>query len=217
MILGREGYIDLACLADVLANQLLLKSLDEGVGTDGQRIIKSLATFKGLAVNIALEIDGGLVAVLYRTIGDIHQSGCSLAGCLQLLLHILVGNGSVSLLHLNALVLAQGNFRLNGNFCSVDKALALLHLFYFDLRAGNDVLTALFHSLRIGIINAGIGSVLIEQACAVHLLDNLERSLALPESRYVESSFILIIGFLDRLVKVLSRHFHRQFDHVLLF
>src|SRR5699024_12765034 len=51
------------------------KSIDEGVGADGQRITLCLTALKRSAVHKALEIDHGAVAVLYGTVLNGNQSG----------------------------------------------------------------------------------------------------------------------------------------------
>ena len=89
MVLCREGNVDLALLADVLSNQLLLKGIDEGMGADGQRIILSFSALKALAVYKAFEIDHGLITISYRTILNSQKPCVLLLNSLKLCLNIL--------------------------------------------------------------------------------------------------------------------------------
>ena len=63
MILSWESNVNFTLFANVLADQLLLKSIDEGVGTDGQRIVLALTALEGLAINKSLEINNSLITI----------------------------------------------------------------------------------------------------------------------------------------------------------
>ena len=56
MILSWESNVNFTLFANVLADQLLLKSIDEGVGTDGQRIVLALTALEGLAINKSITV-----------------------------------------------------------------------------------------------------------------------------------------------------------------
>ena len=50
MVLSRECYVYFALFAGLLADELLLKVVDECMGTDRKRIVLSLAALESLSV-----------------------------------------------------------------------------------------------------------------------------------------------------------------------
>ena len=82
MVLSREGYVYFYILTDVLADQLILEGIDEGMGTDYQSVVLCLAALKCLAIYKALEVDYGLVAVCNCAVLNTYQSGVLLLNLL---------------------------------------------------------------------------------------------------------------------------------------
>ena len=77
-------------------------------------------------------------------------------------------------------------------------------LCHTDLRLGNDLLSALFCSRSLyAFRDHDICSILIKDACAVHFLDHLSRSLALTEARKGDLLLILLISLLNRCIRTL--------------
>ena len=58
MIFLGEGYINIKCITDVFANDLILKAGDELTGAQLQLMPLSLAAVECDIVNIAVEVDG---------------------------------------------------------------------------------------------------------------------------------------------------------------
>ena len=68
MVLLRELDIDFDLVANVLADELLLKCVDECVRSDGEIGILCLAAVECLAINEALVVDPYDIAVSYRSV-----------------------------------------------------------------------------------------------------------------------------------------------------
>ena len=82
MILSRERYVYFYILTNVLADQLIFKGIDEGMGTDHQSVVLSLSALECLAVYKALEVDHGLVTVCNCAVLNGYQSGVLLLNLL---------------------------------------------------------------------------------------------------------------------------------------
>ena len=216
MVLSRECYVYFALFAGLLADELLLKVVDECMGTDRKRIVLSLAALESLSVYGTIEVDRYLIAILNASVFNCDQAGVFLSCALDLCLDIFLCNVRFCLLNLYALILAKSNFRLNSNLCCVDEGLSFLDLLDGNSRTGNDLKTALFCSVRVGSVDCLVYSVLIENACAVHFLDHCLRSFSFTETRDIEFTLILIIGMLYSLLKLFCRHFDCKFYRILL-
>ena len=203
MVLLREGYVNLALFADVLANQLLLKCINKGMGANGQWVISCLAAVKCLAVNKSLEVDDCLVAVSNRSVLNGQKSCVLLLNLLELCFHILRLNSCIHLLYLDALVLAQGHFRPYGYGCSIDERLVLANLLYGNFRSGNDLQSAFIHCLHAGCVDGFISGILIENAFAIHLFNHGARCFALTEAWNIKLVLALIEGFFHSILKLL--------------
>ena len=216
MILLREGHVYFYFLADLSAYQLLLKARDKCAGTDGQRVIGSLAALECLSVNEALEIDHGHIAVLNCSVLYGDGSGVCLALLVDLCVYFLIGRCSICLLYLDTLVLTQGNLRLYSYFCCEDEGLALLQLYDIYGRTGYDLKLALVCCLRICLLDQRVCSVIVKYFRSVHLLDHLARNLALTEARNRNLLSILQVSVLERCLYFLCSYLYSQLCHVLL-
>ena len=141
-------------------------------------------------------------------------SGVRLALLVELCCYFLISRCGVSLLYLDALVLAQGYFRLYCYFCGENEGLALLQLYDVYGRAGYDLKLALVCRLRICLLNQRVCRVIIEYFRSVHLLDHLTRNLALTEARNGNLLSILQISVLKRCLYFLCGNFNGQLRHV---
>ena len=127
MILFGEGHVHFHVVSSLLSDELFLKGIDEGVGTDGQRVILALAAFKRFAVRKAFIIDHSHIAVFYRSVHRNH-SGVVLSLLVQVCVNLFVGNRHVGLRHFHTLIGAKRNFRLQSHFCRKDEGLSGLDL-----------------------------------------------------------------------------------------
>ena len=200
----------------LLSDELLLKGVDERMGADHKRVILRLAAVESLSVHIAVEVDGYMILILNASVLNSNQAGIFLADTVDFALDILIQDVCLHSLNLNALVLAEGYFRLNSNDCAVNNRLSVFQLIDADGRTGNDLKTALLCCLRICGINHFIDRVLVEYADAVHFLNHFKRRFSLTEARDVESSLVLLVCVLDCSRKLLCRHLHRKLCRILL-
>ena len=84
MVLSRECYVYFALFAGLLADELLLKVVDECMGTDRKRIVLSLATLKSLSVYGTVEIDRYLISILDTSVLNSDKAGVFLSCALDL-------------------------------------------------------------------------------------------------------------------------------------
>ena len=75
MVLSRECYVYFALFAGLLADELLLKVVDECMGTDRKRIILSLSALKSLSVYGTVEIDRYLISILDTSVLNSDEAG----------------------------------------------------------------------------------------------------------------------------------------------
>ena len=75
VILGGEGNVNVKFLVDALANDLLLKSGNEGTGAELKSVISALAALKCNAVAEAFKIDNGGIAKLCSSVGNVDLTG----------------------------------------------------------------------------------------------------------------------------------------------
>ena len=208
VVLLREGYDYVLLVACLAADQLILEARDECAGAQSQLVMLSLAALECNAVYKALEVDVNGIVLLCLALNGLGACK-ALCHAVQLSLYVSLKYLYGLLLSLDALVLAQLNFRLN-RYLGDDGQAALFCRFaqiYVctadHLDAG--LLDSHIHSLRI----QNIESFLEEYAFAVQLLDHLARSLALAEARngdvlaallecLVLCSLELSLGDLDR-------------------
>ena len=181
IVLG-EGNVDVLLLAGGHADHLLLKARNKLAGAQLQVKIVALAALKGHAVVKALEVDVGGVSHLGSPLHGL--SGSHILGHpVQLGLNLSVRNGNLSLLHFQALVLAQGDLGidLGGQGQGHDVVLADLHISQAGTADGLEALL-LGNGKIIDLGEDLIQAVLVEHVGAVHSLDHLPGSLALAEA-----------------------------------
>ena len=196
VVLG-EGDVDVLLLAGAHADHLLLKAGDKLSGAKLQVEVLALAALEGNAIVEALEVDVGGVAHLGGTLHGL-RGGHILGHTVQFGLHLLVGNSGLSLLHLQALVLAQRNLGVDFSGQGQGHAAVLANL-HIGQAGTADGLQALL--LRNGkVINLGenlFQTVFVENVSAVHGLDHLPGGLALTEAGNHDLLTSLEVGFVD--------------------
>ena len=214
MILFGEGHVHFHVVSSLLSDELFLKGIDEGVGTDGQRVILALAAFKRFAVRKAFIIDHSHIAVFYRSVHRNH-SGVVLSLLVQVCVNLFVGNRHVGLRHFHTLIGAKRNFRLQSHFCRKDEGLSGLNLRHVDLRGGYDGLLTFLKRLLVSVRDQRVRCILIEKAFSIHLLDHSAGHLALTETGNLDFSLVFLICLLNRGLKFLCGNLNRKNRHVL--
>ena len=214
MIVLRESNGNVFVLTDLGTDQLILEARDEASGTDGQGVVLSFSASEGNAVYGTVKVKLDDVAALNCSVIYIDGSGVVLSFLVNLFVDMLVSYFNVALLNLYAFVLAKGNFRFHSNLCSEDEGFAGLDLGYIDLRTGNDLKIAVLQSLCICSRDQIVGSIFIENACAIHFLDQFTRCFTFTEARDIDSSSGFQIYFLNCFFKVLGRSLDGQLRHV---
>ena len=214
MVLGGEGYIDIKALADLMADYTLLKAGDKLAGAKGQGVIHALTALKSNIADKAFVIDNGGIAHLgLSALGGFAHTGIAIGHGVQLGLYIGIGHFVALALGLQALVLAQGNLRLNSNLGDkgIMGAVNILQLHFWisdRLQAG------LLEGLLIGFAVAGIDGILVEIALAYHLVNDALGSLALTETGDIELGSVLLERSIQRLSILLAIHGDIQFVQV---
>ena len=84
LIVLRECNVYVELVADVLANNLILKSGDKGTGTELQRELLTLAALESNAIKEALEVDYSGIAVLCSSVLNGNASCVSVANLFDL-------------------------------------------------------------------------------------------------------------------------------------
>ena len=182
LIFLREGHIDFHMVFGLHADQLLFKARDKGVGAQSQRVIGTLAAFKGFAVHGTVKIQRDAVSVLGTAVCDLNKAGVLLLLLLNLSLDLFVRHFDLCLRNLYALILSKGDIRFHSNLGRKDKRFARLQLNNFDLRLGDDLQIALLHCLAVFLRDHIVGGILKEDARAIHPLDHLAGCFSLTET-----------------------------------
>ena len=91
VILG-EGYIYIKLIADILADNLILKAGDKLTGAECKRMTLSLAAVKSYAVLKAFKVDNNGVAVLCGAVLNRYHSGVSFSHRVYFSLNLFGGN-----------------------------------------------------------------------------------------------------------------------------
>ena len=215
LILLREGYVYFYFVAGILAYELILERIDEGMGTDLKRMILTLAALKCNAINKSLEVDHCGIAVCNRSVCNGNSSCVVISLFLYCCLYLFVRYGGIDLGYLNTKILAKLYFRSYSNLCCEDERLAGLDLYHVDGRSGYDVNTALLYCCRIVLLDQGVCCVLIEHCLAVHLLDHLSRNFTFTETRHADLAFFFQVSSLDCFLYFFGSHFNGKLCHIL--
>jgi len=217
MVLFRELDVDVALLADLCADELILEARDEAVGADLQRVILALAAVECLAVNEALEVERREVAVFYLSaFRCIDELALAVLERLELLLDILIRDVHFVLRHVEALVVTELDFRTRRDRCLEDEVLALFQRLDVDARTRYRIDLLLIECLAEGLRSNDVESLLQDSILADVALDDHARSLALAEARDADAICEALACLLDCLVDLCCFDFNRQSDLLVL-
>ena len=215
VVLG-EGDDDVALVAGLHADDLLLKAGHERIGAKLEIIVLGRAAVKLLAVDEAGKVDRNVVAHL-RLALDIDQAGVALLDVMHLFVDLALVKRFVVLRNLEALVLTELHFRIHADLKGVDQLFVLGDLLADQARSADTLKAAVGTACLERVLRQRLDGVGIEHFLAVHALDDGARSLALAETGHVEMVLVLFIYFVDRVVKDIGRDLHFKGRHVFLF
>ena len=215
VVLG-EGDDDIALVAGLHANDLLLEAGHERVGAELKVIILGRAAVKLLAIDEAGEVDRDMVAHL-RLALNIEQAGVALLDIVHLFVDLALVKRFVVLRDLEALVLAELHFRIHADLKGVDQLFVLGDFLVDQARRADALKAAVGTACLERILRQRLDGVGVEHFLAVHTLDDGARGLALAEAGHVEMVLILFIYFVDRIVKDIGRDLHFKGRHVFFF
>ena len=210
----REGDVDVLLLAGLHADKLLLEAGHEAAGADLQIEILALAAVEGHAVVEALEVDVGGIALLDGALHG-HQTAVAVSHLLQTCVDVGSGHLDLRLGGLQPLVLAQLHLGIHGHGALEHHAVLGAGL-QLHLGIAHRLQTLFLHSGLVGIGQDDIHSLLIEDLCAVHLLDDLAGGLADTEAGYVDLTAHLQIRLVDGGLELLGARLDGQSDSALL-
>ena len=148
LIILRECYIDVKFITYSMSENLLFKSGDKCVGAQSQRIVFTLAAFKGNAVVKAFKVNCCKVAVLTGSVFNVYNSCISFSYIVKLFFHFLIGNLNRFLNGLNALIFSNLNFGLCCNNSLKCEAFIICFC-NFNFRLINRLKTCFFNSLFV--------------------------------------------------------------------
>ena len=215
IVLGERDH-DVALVAGLHADDLLLKAGHERVGAKLEVIVLGRAAVKLLAVDEAGEVDRDMVAHL-RLALNIEQAGVALLNVMHLFVDLALVKRFVVLRDLEALVLAELHFRIHADLKGVDQLFVLGDLLVDQARRADALKAAVGTAGLERVLCQRLDSVGIEHFLAIHALDNGARGLALAETSHVEMVLVLFIYFVDRIVKDIGRDLHFKGRHIFLF
>ena len=214
VILLGEGDVQIALLADGHAHHLLLEAGDEVARADHQRLMLGGAAGKRHAIHRAGVVQLSLVAVFQRAVGHVHAAGHALALLLDAGVHLVGGHLVHAAGHFHALVLTQLDVGEYKHLAGESKVLAGLHLLHVQLGTAHGLEVIVLDGAHVRIGEENFQRILIENAGAVHPLNQLARSLALAEARHADLTAHFQVGLLDGLFKIGGGRLERYLDFV---
>ena len=196
MIILGEGDVDVLLVAGLHADDLLFKAGNEAVRAQLQAVVLALAALERLAVQEALEVDDGGVALLSLAL-HAHKARVAVRELLEALVHVSGGDLHIVLGSGQALVLAQSHLGIDGHGGLEGKAVlrALAHHLHFGITHHAELL--LLHGRFVGLGERVIDGLFEKHLCAVHALDDLAGGLAGTEARNIDLLAHLLICLFD--------------------
>ena len=196
MVILGEGDVDILLFTHIHADNLLLKAGNELTGTQLQVKVSALAAVEGNAIVKALKVNVGGVAHFSSTLNILSGSNV-LSHPIQLSLNLSIGNGNLSLLHFQALILAQSDLRvdLGGQGQGNHTVVTDLHIGQVGTTNGLELLLG-----NGKVINFGedlLQAIFIEDVGAIHSLDHLPGSFALTEAGDLDILASLHVSLVD--------------------
>ena len=203
-VVFREGHLEGLGFASLEAGHGLLEVGQHGALTEHERVIMRLAALEGLAVLLAEEVDGHLVASGGGAV-DRLVAHALLAQDVQRAVEFGCADFKLGALELDVLQVGDREFGINlehGRKFDVRRALGLLGL---DARvAGNTQLLAA-HGVAEGALDGFVHGLVVGLS-AVLLLDDAGRHLARAEAGHLGVFAQTLQALLDLLVEVGNRH-----------
>ena len=204
-----EGHFNVAVLAGLDADKRVFKSGDELAGAKLQVVLLALAALERLAVDKAFKVQHNGVAELRGALNGLDAGG-SLRHTLQLCLHIGFQDLHFGLGGLNALVGAELNFGIQRGLDRQGQR-AVFRNFHIRDRGSADRLELLLgHSGVVDLREQDVDRFFIENALAVHALDDLARRVTLAEAGHHDLLFLLQVRTVDGRLKLLLVDHHND-------
>ena len=159
-----------------------------------------LAAVKRLAVHKALEIDHNGVAFLGRTLNGL-DAGIALRHLCDLRIDLRLGDGNGLLRHLDALIFAERDLRIQLRGDGQDHVAVFVGVHVRDGRSADRLDLLLNDCLCVDLREDLIDGILIEDRRAVHGLDHLSGGLALAEAGDHDVLAALGVRLVQRILK----------------
>ena len=214
MVLLGELHLQVLLLADVHTDHLLFKAGDKGMAADLQHLLFGGAAGKSHAVHCAGVVQIHGVAVLHRAV--FHVNGA--AGLVLVLADTGVDHlvGQLLLFRFNgqSLVVAQLYIGAYKHFQMELQVFACADLIQINLGPVHGMKVIFLHSRFIHVRENHFKRIIIENAFAVHPLDQAPGSFAFAEAGNIDPSAQLQICFLHRFVELFSGNSECQFRFV---
>ena len=217
MVVLRESDLYLDAVPGLCTDKLVLKALDEMTRAQHQRLVLGGAAFKLLFADKALVVDYDHVVLLRGPAFHRHHPGVCVPHVFQFLIHVFVCNRIFLFLHPYAFIIAEDNLRFYRDNRFEYERLALLKLYYVNLRPVHRMELVLVHRRLVGFGAHLVYRVLVEHALAVVPLNNYPGRLSLSETGYIEPAHVFLVCLLDTLFKLLLAYFYLQCGGILLY
>ena len=182
MVLGGELYVYVKLVADIVSDDLILKSGNKLTGAENKVAALSLAAFKRLVADKAFVVDIYCVAVLSGAILNVDHSRVALAYSVDLGFNFVVGDFLNGLFELDALVVLDLNIGFYINLRYENNAACVVNGLYIKLGTADSVNAGLFQSVGVSVGDKIVDRVFVKYALAVHLFDDGAGSLAASEA-----------------------------------
>src|SRR5690606_12539984 len=199
-----EGRVDNALFTGLDANQGVFEPRDHATRTENQRHTLGGTASKGLAVDLAHEVDGDLVAVLGSAF-DSFETGVLLAQHVQHGVDIGIADFSLRTLHGNAFEASQFDFLEHFERGNVFQILALFEHLRLDGRGAGRVQFLLDHGFVEGFLDQ-ITQGLLTRSTFVTLTNDAHRHLARTEARNLGATGGLLQALVDSGFDAFGRH-----------
>ena len=217
VVLLRERHVDVTRLADLHADELILETRDEAVGTNLKRMIFALAALEGLAVDEPLEVERHKVAFLdFRALGGVDHPAAATTHALDFLVDVLIRDLIDLLFDLDALVLAERDLGLRREACLEDDVLALFQSHDLDVRARNGRHVLLLQGIGKRLVRHGVKRRIENCLLADALLDDAARRLALAKARDAHAVRKILASLRLSLLQDLRFYLYCQHDLVVV-
>ncbi len=213
VVLG-EGDVDVLLLADAHAGDLILKAGNKLAGTDLQIKAVALAAVEGHAVQEALEVDVGNVALGNSPVLHGHHAAVAVGHLLDPALHVLISDGDLGLGGLDTLVLAQSDLGVHRHG-GLEGETLLAHAQQLHLGIAHHLQLLLLDGGGIGVGQGLVHGLFVEDAGAVHVLDHLAGGFAGAEARHPDAPALLPVGLLNGSLELPGAYLHGESDHAL--